>query len=902
MSTLTTDAVKTTDPNSPNPDSEYDTASDSPTDDDGEEEDDLHDDEEGELLGDSDGEFEDDEDGDDIILDLERQRGDGAEQDADGKKKDGAEDRSDPQYIPKKGTFYEHDDRTADDGVLKIGEANVSEDAGSEKQTKDDSPVPAPIAKPTKGWQKAAACERWSHDRFDENEQAPKSKAELVSAYGYDIRNEDGPPRARRRRRYGRGPNKYTRKWEDEGAYGKTTPQKMQVKPRPEDFPTLGPRSSKKMNPDDSHKENNSDEINKRYNRSYQSEKRSPSGRLRPGHKRDSRLKHNDRDRGFRRNTLEFKNQNRNKSSTIETQTVSIKVPSENQRNQVTQTIPIQPHITPVQLQQQYPPQTQSPPMESMSFTNTKLSSRNNIDIKNGEHLYGNARNSRERDYRPSNLAARLQQPMQNQVYQNQTQPTVNVMSSPNSTVIRNHQNLMMTNQNIPALNPMQVNSTSSTNNNNNTISNNSSNANVVLQQHMQLQQTLTQQLNNANNNNSISANNADISSRPKRYSSLRQKPTADSLPQQQQTAQSSQLHEQQILQLADQNLLKYQQAAQQQQQQQKSQTLPIHLQAELVTSNPKSGQPILGQSQSGGGNGQFNAAFYNSNTTGTEFAQTQVQPTAVVTQNASPQIIAGSQFPAQYQPAASGTYIQAPPGTYIPQTAAHPPPQPQIINYVPTQTQYPPPGPPQYSNYQNYNTVPPAITQPSPTSAIYQTQGGLTFYAPQTQTQPRPILPQRRPTNAIPIMAPPERVGKGRGRLINQQYEEYDETSQDPSKLANNNSGGNVPPLGSAENIDHILDNMFVQRPPYQPPVTRKSPPPPMVTPSDGGSTTLNENDDAIGEIEKSVKDLNINIKEDSPPVGSTIGTKVNETENIDKPATPTTHQADTVLIDQPA
>lgn len=45
--------------------------------------------------------------------------------------------------------------------------------------------------------------ERWIHDKFNEFEQAPKSPGELVSIYGYDIRNEDGPPRARRRRRYG---------------------------------------------------------------------------------------------------------------------------------------------------------------------------------------------------------------------------------------------------------------------------------------------------------------------------------------------------------------------------------------------------------------------------------------------------------------------------------------------------------------------------------------------------------------------------------------------------------------------------------------------------------------------------------------------------------------------------
>lgn len=47
---------------------------------------------------------------------VERQSGDGQEQDSEAKKKvDDDEDRSNPQYIPKKGTFYEHDDRTAED-------------------------------------------------------------------------------------------------------------------------------------------------------------------------------------------------------------------------------------------------------------------------------------------------------------------------------------------------------------------------------------------------------------------------------------------------------------------------------------------------------------------------------------------------------------------------------------------------------------------------------------------------------------------------------------------------------------------------------------------------------------------------------------------------------------------
>ena len=45
--------------------------------------------------------------------------------------------------------------------------------------------------------------EKWSHDKFEELDQAPKARDELVSVYGYDIRSEEGAPRARRRRRYG---------------------------------------------------------------------------------------------------------------------------------------------------------------------------------------------------------------------------------------------------------------------------------------------------------------------------------------------------------------------------------------------------------------------------------------------------------------------------------------------------------------------------------------------------------------------------------------------------------------------------------------------------------------------------------------------------------------------------
>ncbi|XP_055625702.1 ataxin-2 homolog [Toxorhynchites rutilus septentrionalis] len=239
--------------------SEYDTASDSPSD--GEEYDEQEDETdsgEEEELGtdaedDDEGEDADDGSDDDVIevLDYERQSGDGQEQEADSKRKvDDDEDRSNPQYIPKKGTFYEHDDRTVEDD-------DEGKEADNENATNEDSSGPTgdrkgvdktTASKTMKKWQ--ASADRWTHDRFDESEQAPKSRAELVSAYGYDIRSEDGPPRARRRRRYARGPNKYTRNWEDEDAYSKSNnPEhnRQRKPPRPEEFPELGSNNTIKM-------------------------------------------------------------------------------------------------------------------------------------------------------------------------------------------------------------------------------------------------------------------------------------------------------------------------------------------------------------------------------------------------------------------------------------------------------------------------------------------------------------------------------------------------------------------------------------------------------------------------------------------------------------------------------
>ncbi|XP_078037577.1 CASC3 exon junction complex subunit isoform X2 [Augochlora pura] len=154
-----------------------------------------------------------------------RESGDGQEEEKPQKKLDDDEDRRNPQYIPKRGTFYEHDDRTADE----VTETN--QESQNERETKEK-----------KVWKDKE--DRWDHDRYNDEEQAPKSHEELIAVYGYDIRNEEGPPRARRRRRYGRGPNKYTRNWEDEDAYGKpgtnVTNRNRKFNRSGEDFPALG--------------------------------------------------------------------------------------------------------------------------------------------------------------------------------------------------------------------------------------------------------------------------------------------------------------------------------------------------------------------------------------------------------------------------------------------------------------------------------------------------------------------------------------------------------------------------------------------------------------------------------------------------------------------------------------
>ncbi|XP_054167942.1 protein CASC3-like isoform X2 [Oppia nitens] len=215
---------------------------------------DDNDDSDREELGDNDDEYEDIDDSDEVSVetdnedkmskenedeDNERQQGDGEEsvssQSAQKDKNlDHDEDKRNPQYIPKRGPFYEHDDRMSEIVTSEEAAEAVKEGLINEPNETPEDPVvivnnpvvkEAPIiAKKVSGKKKLwNEGDRWGHDLFREDEQTPKSKDELVNVYGYDIRNEEDAPKARRKHRYTRGPTKYTRQWQDENAYGKPT-------------------------------------------------------------------------------------------------------------------------------------------------------------------------------------------------------------------------------------------------------------------------------------------------------------------------------------------------------------------------------------------------------------------------------------------------------------------------------------------------------------------------------------------------------------------------------------------------------------------------------------------------------------------------------------------------------
>ncbi|XP_044302851.1 protein CASC3 isoform X1 [Varanus komodoensis] len=132
----------------------------------------------------------------------ERQSGDGQEsteavENKIGKKipkhLDDDEDRKNPAYIPRKGLFFEHDLRG------QTQEEEVRPKGRQRKLWKDEG--------------------RWEHDKFREDEQAPKTRQELIALYGYDIRSSHNPddikPRRVRKPRFGSPPQRETN-WSNE--------------------------------------------------------------------------------------------------------------------------------------------------------------------------------------------------------------------------------------------------------------------------------------------------------------------------------------------------------------------------------------------------------------------------------------------------------------------------------------------------------------------------------------------------------------------------------------------------------------------------------------------------------------------------------------------------------------
>jgi len=88
-------------------------------------------------------------------------------------KVDDDEDPRNPQYIPKWGNFYQHDNLRKDDDGAMVGEMGVlaaDTEAGRNPRL----------------WRPDAA-ETWGHDKFLESEQQPKIKDEVIGAYGYGM-------------------------------------------------------------------------------------------------------------------------------------------------------------------------------------------------------------------------------------------------------------------------------------------------------------------------------------------------------------------------------------------------------------------------------------------------------------------------------------------------------------------------------------------------------------------------------------------------------------------------------------------------------------------------------------------------------------------------------------------
>lgn len=676
-------------------------------------------------------------------VDDERESGDGQEeQESEGgtkKKVDHDEDRSNPQYIPKKGTFYEHDDRTVEDVDVIEPLDNSENPANSNEALSNSSKVLSTQNQKVMPKTKKDT-DRWTHDRFNENEQAPKSRTELVSAYGYDIRNEDCAPRPRRQRRYGRNQSKYDRNWEDEEAYKKTQAMKLQSRRplRPEDFPALGAkkvvtrrRSSRPQDENDPQPGSNyrspvrSREQRPRDDRTERGERGDRMDRAREprNHQRynndtsnnNNNIRNNVKGKkniNFNHN-IEFKNQNRKNINYESTQPKN-----NNVLNQQMQSSSSSQHAQSSQgahgQQQSGQRYNNDAPVSSMSFTNSKM---NNTNSNSSAPSAGSSRTILNFDNSSGNYGRGGREKEVNSQHQMHQQQQQQQQMSSQAPAMSPNKNLQYTDHQIDQMKLMEKNYQQQQGKTTNL------NLNQVPPQ---------QQMNNVQEVQMI--NNSEII-RSKRYSSLRQRPNLNDA-----QSQGPPYHQQYEMDPSHVQTVQASAYIPQQAQQAPANMMP----PQSVPQATAQGANVQQQPQTA----KYQAAYYASNPANEYAAQQAALMNAMVEKY-------------QYQPAPPQFLpTQQPQQIYMP-TQSQPAQQQQILNYVSTIPQAPAAASayPQYTNYQNYNiqpptsaSVPPQASQAPPQTqttpqSIYQTQSGLTYY-PNAQIAPahpqRIIQPQR--------------------------------------------------------------------------------------------------------------------------------------------------------------
>jgi protein CASC3 len=682
-------------------------------------------------------------------VDDERESGDGQEEleSEGGSKKpvDHDEDRSNPQYIPKKGTFYEHDDRTVEDLDAAEPQENLENPANSNEALSNSSKILSTLNQKVtpKQIKKPKDADRWSHDRFNENEQAPKSRSELVSAYGYDIRNEDCAPRPRRPRRYGRHQSKYDRNWEDEEAYKKTQAMKTQTRRplRPEDFPALGankvpskPRRRSSRQQDENDPQSSSNYRSPVRNRDQRP--REDRGMREPRSQRynnDTSNNNNARNVKGKRNinfnhNIEYKNQNR--------KNINYETPQPKNNNVLNQQMQ-----SSTSSQHGQPPQGGSQPqsgprfnneasVSTMSFTNSKMNNANNnsnaqqsgssrtiLNFDNSSGNYG--RGSREKE-----VNSQQQHQMHQQQQQQQQMSAQGPVMSPNK-------NLQYTDHQLDQMKLMEKNYQQQQ----------GKATNLNLNQVAQHQQPMN------NVQDAQMMNNSEMT-RAKRYSSTRLARTNVNETPAQSAPYHQPYHQQEIDPAHVPSVMPAQQAPQAYIPQQQQQVPPAAMMAAQTVPQPAAPGSNVQQPPP---TQKYQAAYYAANPANEYAAQQAAMMNAMVEKYQYQQ----QPTPPQYLPPQQAQQI------YMP-TQNQPAQQQQILNYVSTiQPQAPASAPnyPQYQNYQNYNiqapaaaSAPPPPTQapPQPQTAaqpIFQTTSGLTYY-PNAQIAPthppRIIQPQR--------------------------------------------------------------------------------------------------------------------------------------------------------------